>query len=153
MINKNIDYSRDYETRLVFSKRAHRYDLMPGNIVKLRYDGEVRFGIVIAPDFDKKLHIISLKVLPMHIYDKLQETYRATKTITDITQLSNELYELSRNYIEAYHAYRTYFWSKITHLEIVQFRMNNKLKNVSTVDNTAVDLLSSINKGTLIDNL
>ncbi len=144
-MNTKLNYLREYQNQVISSKRVHRNNLVPGDIVKLQYNNEVRLGIVIAPDFDNKLHIISLKVLPPHVFQLIKDTYKTANTITDIDHLSAELYELSKNFTDAYRAYRTYFWKNITHLERVELRIENMSKkriSAKSVDN----LIDNIDK-------
>lgn len=95
-----------------------RRDLVPGKVVQFTYDGEQKTALVLNPEWQGKMHALSLKSINLN---DVQEIIEVIKGITD----SDVMYDALRNskYVVD-RPYRTYLLSKISALREVYIKIS-----------------------------
>ena len=110
--------------RSFISKR----DLTAGKVIQFTYDGEQKYALVLNPDWEDKLHALSLKDITV---SKFVEIRKLVGSDTD----GQLLYSKFRNSsLLAERPYRTYLLSKVSALREV-FVKEEVLKKAEVTEN------------------
>ncbi len=93
--------------------------LRPGKVVQFTYDNEQKFALVLNPDWQGKLHALSLKTLtPDSLKSILEELVNESSYDSIYEKYKNSKYVESRSY-------RTYTVSKIKTLREIFLKEDN----------------------------
>lgn len=105
-----------------------RRDLTSGKVIQFTYDGEQKYALVLNPDWEDKLHALSLKDITL---SKFIEIRKLVGSDTD----GQLLYSKFRNSsLLAERPYRTYLLSKVSALREV-FVKEEVLKKAEVTEN------------------
>ena len=109
MSDKN--YLPDYRDKMGRRQFASIFGVNPGDLVQFNYKGEMRLGLLLAANYKDKLHVISLKEIPVSEYTDM------IRDIHPIPRSPQELYERVRNVSLDFVAYRQYLLKDVTQLQ------------------------------------
>jgi hypothetical protein len=109
MSDKN--YLPDYRDKLGSRRFTGLSDIQPGDFVQFNYKGQMRMGMLLAANYKDKLHVISLKELPVSGYTEM------VKRIHPVPRSPQELYERVRNISLDFEAYRQYLLRDVNQLQ------------------------------------
>lgn len=121
-----MNYQGDYYKRIVGQKKAFRGALRPGDMVRFLYDGKHRLGFVIAPDFEGKLAVLSLRNIPFNVFEDMLVNQAVDKSlmIKNKDKGALSLYSEVKEYALRYNAYRTFNWSDVEALETIDIELS-----------------------------
>lgn len=96
-------------------------NLQPGAVVQFTYDGEQKYALVLDPEWQQKMHALSLKQLSE---DSLKKLLSEVKNLTS----REEIYDKykSSQYTEL-RSYRTYSIKKIRALRVIYLKEQNNI--------------------------
>jgi hypothetical protein len=101
----------EYRDKLGSRRFTSLGTLNPGDFVQFNYKGEMRIGMLLAANYKDKLHVISLKELPVTEYSDL------IREIHPIPMSPMELYNRVRHISLDFVAYRQYLLKEVTMLQ------------------------------------
>jgi hypothetical protein len=105
-----------YRNQLGVRRFVSRRDLTPGKVVQFTYDGEQKYAMVLNPDWEGKMHALSLQTFTP---DSLQEMFELTKGESD----ERIIYDKFKNSaFVGERPYRTYLLSKVSTLREVYIK-------------------------------
>jgi hypothetical protein len=126
-----MDYLRLYESHVREPIHTTQGDLRPGDIIQFHHHNDYRIGIVIAPNYQGKLGVASMKMLPIEVVQRMimeAANFRYPSKDT-IDRNAQALYTFYRDFLTTYDAYRTYNWANISRLEKVTLSFTRKTEN------------------------
>lgn len=124
----DIDAHKDiFGTRRFVS----RTNIKVGTIIQFTYDSEQKYAIVLNPDWEGKMHAISLKGIGAHDLRRLLNELKDNENNT-----AEDLYKIykSSEYTKE-RPYRTYINSKVSVLREVYLKEEVKRKSEEEADN------------------
>lgn len=107
-----MEYTVELGTRQFISRR----NLTPGKVIQFTYDGEQKHAVVLDPEWNGKMHALSLKSVNL---TSLSEIFKLIEDATDGRIIYSKL-KTSR-FIEN-RPYRTYLLKKVSALREVYVR-------------------------------
>jgi len=117
------DYLDEYEGRLGSRRFTNIAQLQLGDLVQFLYRGEMRLGLVMAPNYKDKLHVISLKEIPHSSYIEM------VKNVHPLPASPQELYGRVRQFSLDFLSYRQYLHKDITQLRKILPKVVTHEKN------------------------
>lgn len=122
-----------------------RKDLTPGKVVQFTYDGEQKIALVLNPEWQGKMHALSLKAIDL---DSVQTIMENIKGISD----PDAIYEVFRNskYVVD-RPYRTYLLNKMSTMREIYVKEDTELKTYKYIRNmTSAEINNEV--GEYFDN-
>lgn len=111
-----MDFIDSYKGLFGTRRFTSRSKLKPGTVVQFTYDGEQKYALVLDPDWEDKMHALSLKTLsPDGLKDLLAEVKDLDSRDEVYTKYKSSQYTESR-------PYRTYVISKIKALREIYLK-------------------------------
>lgn len=118
-----MDYIDSYKD--VFGTRRFTSfgNLKPGSIVQFTYDTEQKYAMVLDPDWEGKMHALSLRGLSVNnLQDLLKEVSKENSSEAIYSKYKSSTYAETR-------PYRTYTISKIKYLREIYLKPIKKEKS------------------------
>lgn len=111
-----MDFLNLYKEIFGTRRFTSRTKLRPGTVVQFTYDGEQKYALILDPEWEGKMHALSLKSLSP---DGLRTLLKEVKTL----DTKEEIYSRYKNsqYTEL-RPYRTYTISKISSLREIYLK-------------------------------
>jgi hypothetical protein len=119
-----MDFIDSYRDIFGIRKFASLKKLAPGSVVQFTYDREQKYALVLNPEWEGKMHALSLKYLSR---DSLVRLFVEIKELNDTAEALYERYKISE-YAES-RPYRTYTISKISALREIYLKDQKKNKS------------------------
>lgn len=105
-----------------------RGDLKPGKVIQFTYDGEQKYALVLNPNWEDKLHGLSLKDVDLSKFIQIRDLVGSETNGEDLyNKFKNSNFVVDR-------PYRTYLLSKISALREI-FVKEEVLKKESVTEN------------------
>jgi hypothetical protein len=111
-----MDFIDSYKKIFGTRKFTSRTKLTPGVVVQFTYDGEQKYAVVLDPDWENKMHAVSLKNLSP---DQLKNLLSELKGLNSREEIYSK-YKTSQ-YTES-RPYRTYIIKKISTLREIYLK-------------------------------
>lgn len=118
-----MDFIESYKDMFGVRKFTSNTKLKPGSVVQFTYDSEQKYAVVLDPDWQGKMHALSLKSLsPNNLQDLLSEVVYETNPDTLYSKYKSSVYTENR-------PYRTYTITKIKSLREIYLKPLKKEKS------------------------
>lgn len=111
------DYKEIFGIRQFVSKRS----LSPGTVVQFTYDNEQKYALILNPEWEGKMHALSLRFLSR---ESLIRLLKEIKELGDTAEALYDRYKVSE-YAES-RPYRTYTIGKISALREIYLKETKK---------------------------
>lgn len=114
------DYIIFYRPKIKIIRQITIDKLLPGHLIQFFHKNDFRIGMVISPNFKKKLHILSLKEIPYDefrkiAYDRYEPSQNRDKNVS-----AKNLYEEFKLTIKDFDAFRTYKLEDVNRVALIE---------------------------------
>lgn len=125
-----MDYINVYRTLIVDTQPATIDQLKTGALIQFFHNNEIRIGIVVAPDYLNKMHVISLTNIEPALYNYLSDTVLKVDIKSKTTNKDTGAQDFYRKlvpYLHGIDAYRSYKLENVKNLSIIEFGGPNRI--------------------------